>query len=274
MSLYHSMLTMPWLRFNINIVAAYIVFNVLFAIGYVLCGEGALSGAAGGTTLENLAESFFFSVQTSTTIGYGHITPAGVLSNILVGLEGMLSLLGFAIAAGFIFARFSRPNAKVLFSDHALIAPYRGITAFEFRIANQRSNQLIQVEAKVMLSRIEQDESGKKRRFYELSLERQSVVFFPLSWTIVHPIDERSPLFNVTQQSFVDSDPEVFVLLTAIDETYSQTVHSRSSYKAHEIVWDARFVDMFEPSKDGSMSVDLDRLHLYEKIESLKPAAP
>jgi inward rectifier potassium channel len=262
---YHSLITMSWLKFNLLVFTYYILVNVLFGTAYYLCGEEALLGTAGRSTVARFIDDFFFSVQTSTTIGYGRISPVGIAANVLVSVEAMAGLLGFALSTSLLFARFSKPNAKIIFSHQGVIAPYRGITAFEFRIANERSNQLIQVEVSVILSRIERDTATGSRKFHKLSLEREQVVFFPLNWTIVHPIDEKSPLFGVSRESFFDSDPEFLILLTGTDDTFSQTVHARSSYKANEIVWGAKFSDMFQKSSNGIVSVDLHRIHDIEK---------
>ncbi|MFI5236254.1 MAG: potassium transporter, partial [Gemmatimonadales bacterium] len=160
-----------------------------------------------------------------------------------------------------IFARFSRPRAQVRFSEHAVIAPYRGITAFEFRIVNERESQMFDVEAKVLLARLV-DHGGKRiRKFDELELERRRVVFFPLAWTVVHPIDDKSPLKGLTHADLAASDAEILILLIGTDETFAQSVHARSSYRADEIIWGAKFGDMFDPpSAEGVVSIDISRL--------------
>jgi inward rectifier potassium channel len=135
-----------------------------------------------------------------------------------------------------------------------------------FRIANERNSQLIQVGVQLLFSRLESTPSGPIRRFHPMSLERDEVVFFPLTWTIVHPMDEKSPLYGMTEEQFRAADPEVLVLLTGIDETFSQTVHSRCSYKADEVVWGAKFSDVFGQSSDGKLSVDLHRVHSYDRV--------
>jgi inward rectifier potassium channel len=263
LSPYQYLLTTSWPRFLGLIVLFYLVNNAFFAAAYVACGPGQIAGASATTLGARLLEMFFFSVQTFATIGYGGMHPVGLAANLLVTLESLVGLLGFALATGILFARFSQPTAKILFSRNAVIAPYRGITAFEFRIANARSNELIQVEARVMLSRLKPDGN---REFLPLKLEREKVVFFPLSWTIVHPIDEESPLWGATHEDLKDWDAEFLILLSGIDETFSQTVHTRSSYKAHEIVWGARFGDLFNsPKPDGTLSIDVSRLHQIEK---------
>ena len=269
---YHFLLNIPWARFYLIVALSYLAFNLFFAAGYMLCGPGALRGAEGITLGDRFLDAFFFSVQTSTTIGYGHISPVGVAANILVSIEAMSGLLGFALATSLFFARFSRPEARVVFSHRAIVAPYKGITALEFRIANERSTQLIQVAVKVVLNRIEHGSGGAKRRFRELSLERNEVQFFPLQWTVVHPIDAQSPLYGRTREEFYASDPEILILLTGIDETFSQTVHARSSYKGEEIVWGAKFTDMFDKSHDGIISVDLRRIHDFAEVTPFPPA--
>jgi inward rectifier potassium channel len=254
---YHALLTMSWGMYLALASLSYLLVNALFACGYLLCGPDALQGAHAGQIRSEFLRAYFFSVQTLATIGYGHISPAGLPANILVTLESLVGLLGFALVTGLLFARFSRPTARILFSNVAVIAPYHGITAFEFRIANQRSNQIIELEAKVILSRKELCGGEYIRRFHELSLERRKVAFFPLSWTIVHPIDIHSPLYGLGQGEFLESDAEVLVLLTGIDETFSQMVNARSSYKAKEIVWNAGFANIFNrPHDDGRLTIE------------------
>ena len=258
---YHALITMPWRAYFALVVGAYLLTNLLFAAAYELCGPGALE-VAGRRTMSFL-EAFFFSVQTLATIGYGRIAPVGLAANVLVTLESLVGLLGFALATGILFARFSRPMADVVFSHNAIIAPYRDRQAFEFRIANRRRNEVLEVQAEVVFSRIEGAE--RMRRFYVLPLEREKVVFFPLSWTVVHAIDEKSPLHGLTQRDLADSDAEFLVLLTGIDEGFSQTVLTRSSYKPEEIVWNAKFTNIFRRARDGRLSIDVSRIHEIER---------
>lgn len=267
LSVYHALLSISWVKFFLFIIAGYFLTNVVFAFGYVLCGPEALQGAAGKSLPDRFLEAFFFSVQTLATIGYGRISPVGLAANILVAIEALVGLLGFALATGLLFARFSRPSAKIVFSDRAIIAPYRGMTAFEFRIANERSNQIIEVELTVTMSRNEALGGKRVRRFYELPLERKRVVFLPLHWVIVHPIDESSPLYGATKDSFDASDPEFFILVTGVDEIFSQTVHARSSYKHNEVVWGAKFSNMFLPSDGGTTSIDMHKIHDIEAAD-------
>jgi inward rectifier potassium channel len=270
LSVYHSLLTITWPRFLGLTAVFYLLSNALFALGYMACGPGALGGLRSDTPQGRFVEEFFFSIQTFATIGYGVVYPRSLAANLLVTIESLVGLLGFALATGLLFARFARPTARILFSRQAIIAPYREITAFEFRIANVRSNQLIDVAARVQLSRFLPD---GRREFIPLSLERSQVVFFPLAWTIVHPIDEKSPLWGVTERELLAQEVEFLILLTGTDETFAQVVHTRSSYRAEEVVWGARFTNLFNPpTPDGVLSIDIGRLHEHEPAE-LGPAA-
>lgn len=267
LSAYHYLLTISWPRFFSIIVGAYLVANAIFATIYRLAGDSALTGMHGHTAAERFGEAFFFSVHTLATIGYGSMTPANLLANVIVTVETLIGLVGVAVMAGISFARFSRPVARILFSERAVIAPYRGGRAFMFRIANQRSSQLIDLQAKVMLTRRKRDGPGQDREFLTLALERDRVAFFPLTWTIVHPIDEQSPLRGWTGKDVIDCEAEFLILLNAFEETFSQTVHSRSSYKAAEIVWGARFRSMFEPADErGVLAVNIHKLHEIEPV--------
>ncbi|HEY6853493.1 MAG TPA: ion channel, partial [Gemmatimonadales bacterium] len=265
LSAYHTLLTLSWPRFLGLVVAAYFAANVLFAVAYLLCGPGALMGPMVGES--HLLQAFFFSVETIGTIGYGQIAPASFAANVVMTIESVSGLMGLAIVTGLLFARFSRPIAAILFSRWAVIAPYRGSRAFEFRIANRHKNELVELEAKVLYSRTRERGGRRMREFLELGLERRTVVFFPLTWTIVHPIDETSPLQGVTHEQLVAEDAEFLVLLQGTDETFAQRVHARSSYKPHEIVWQARFTDVFQPpGPDGALAVNVGRLHEFERL--------
>jgi inward rectifier potassium channel len=266
LSMYHAMLTMSWTRFFAVMVSTYFGVNILFAFGYIACGEGALAGVTDPSFWGRAQACFFFSVHTVATIGYGSISPRTLSANLLVTVEALVGLGGFALATGLLFSRFSRPEAHVAFSNQAVIAPYRDGQALMFRVVNERKSQLLEVHATVNLGRNEGGPDRIKRGFYDLGLERQRVIFFPLHWVIVHPIDKKSPFFGVSEQAFKDTQAEIFVLLSGIDETFAQTVHARTSYRASEVVWGARFKDMFVPSADGVATIDVRKLHDIEKI--------
>jgi len=261
---FHELVTMSWTRFYLLVLGIYVVTNLLFASAFLLCGEGALLGAPGRTTAGRTLDAFFFSVQTLATIGYGRISPEGLAANTLVAIEALVGMMGFALATGLLFARFSRPIAQIIFSRQAVIAPYREITGFMFRIANERTSQLFEVEATVVMSRLEGEPSERVRKFNTLTLERSKVMFFPLHWIVVHPINEASPLFGLTAEQLLESEAEFLVLLTAVDETFSQAVHARSSYKAEEVAVGARFADMFQREGEALTGIDLRRIHDIE----------
>ena len=265
LSLYHAMLNAPLWAFYAALFGAYALLNLLFAVGYLLCGPGSLHGSTALTPGERFLEAFFFSVQTLATIGYGQLSPAGAAANSLVAVEALVGLLGVAFATGLSFARFSRPLAHILYSRRAIIGPYRGMTGLMFRVINERRNQLIEVKARVTLSRMVMENGRRVRKLEPLTLERSTVIFFPLHWTIVHPIDEKSPLFGATSESLREAQAEFLILVTGTDETFSETVHSRSSYLADEVVVSARFRDMFVESPDGRPRVDMRRFHEVEK---------
>jgi len=264
LNVYHLVLTVSWARFYLFFASGYFLVNLAFAGAYYLCGEGALEGSAARMKVERFEEAFFFSVQTLATIGYGKLSPHGHAANLLVALEALFGLGGFALVTSLLFARFSRPEARLLFSEKAVVAPYRGGTGLMFRIANARTSQLLEVAATVTLSRLETVGAQSTRRFYELPLERRKVIFFPLHWVVVHPIDDKSPLAGVDAEALARSDAEVLIYLTAFDETFSQNVHARSSYKFHEVAFGARFADMFEKREDGVIAIDLRRLDRIE----------
>ncbi|MEO8025836.1 MAG: ion channel [Bryobacteraceae bacterium] len=266
MTAYHALLTVSWPKFQLIVAGTYLVTNLIFAVGFVLCGPGALRGAEGSTTAERFWEAFFFSVQTLATIGYGHMSPRSMTANFLVSIEALLGLLGFALITGMLFARFSRPVAKILYSEKAIIAPFQGETAFMFRIANQLSNQLINVEAFVSFSRWVYENGRKVRRFHELKLERPKVMFFPLHWVVVHPIAADSPMRGLTQADLENSDAEFVIMLTGVDELFAQSVHSRMSYKHDEVVWGAKYRDMFRGIEDGVISIDMSEIHSFDRI--------
>lgn len=265
-SVYHSLLTVSWPRFFGLVAAVYVGLNLFFGSLFFLCGPFALKGLS-SRPAERFLDCFFFSVQTFATIGYGRLTPDGLLPNAVVTLEALVGLLCVALATGVLFARFSRPTAKLIFSKFAVIAPYRGVTAFEFRVVNERKNQLTHLEARVMMSRLEKVGMSAHRKFYDLSLERRQVMFFPLHWTITHKIEKDSPLYNVSRGDLVNSDAEFLVMISGTDDTFSQTVHTWSSYKHDEIIWGGKFEDILEELQDGTIRIDLNRIHNFQREE-------
>lgn len=265
LTVYHAALSMSWTKFLGLLAGGYLVANALFASLYLLCGPDALGGEPAASLGGTFWKAFFFSVHTSATIGYGSIVPQGTAANVLVTIEALAGLLGFAIATGLLFSRFARPTGRILFSHNAIVAPYRGVSALMFRIVNARRSQLLELEVKVLFSRIDGGPGSEVRKYDQLALERTRVVFFPLSWTIVHPITEQSPLFGLTTADLLEREAEFLILLSGVDETFSTTVHARTSYKPDEIVFGARFANMYNPlSPEGIVSIDVSKLHDIE----------
>ncbi|MBK9248146.1 MAG: hypothetical protein IPM69_08560 [Ignavibacteria bacterium] len=267
-SFFHSLITMKWLKFYALVLCSYILLNLMFAGLYMLSGLENLSGMTTDNPIGEFWEAFFFSTQTFTTVGYGRVNPIGMASNFISAAESLTGLLYFALATGVFYGRFSRPVEKFLYSDAMLIAPYKDITALMFRIANAKNNVLSNVEIEPIMSMTITDDNGvASRRFFALKLERNRINFLTLSWTVVHPIDENSPLFSFTPQDFEESDAELLLLINGYDDTYAQNVHARQSYKWHEVVWNARFRTMFHPSDDKQRTIlDLDRINDIEQL--------
>ncbi len=265
-NIYQMLLDISWSGFLGLVVLLYLVVNTVFALLYLACGPESLAGVL-PVPEGYFLRAFFFSVQTFSTIGYGHVSPVGLLPNLLVTVEALTGLMVFTLITGLLFARFSRPQARILFSDRAIIAPYRGGKALEFRLTNALPNQLIEVEVKFIYSRIEREGDRDVRRFTNLDLELSKVTFLSLSWTVVHPILESSPLWGLDRDSLAAKKAEFLILLTGIDESFSQTVHARSSYVANEVVWDARFVSIFLPREDHEpVGIDARKLSEIEPV--------
>ncbi|MBX7185377.1 MAG: transporter [Vicinamibacteria bacterium] len=260
LNLYHTLVSCRWPTFYGLLALAYLVTNLAFALAYLACGPGALAGSTSITLPERFFDAFFFSVQTLATIGYGALSPRGLAANVLVAVEALMGLLGVALATGLSFARFARPQARIRFADKAVVAPYGEGTGFMFRLVNEQSAQLVDVDATVVFSFLDPALTGRAaRKFVPLELERSRVVFFPLHWTVVHPITAQSPLAGFDAESLSRSQAEVFILLTAFDEASSQTVHARTSYRTEEIVFGARYRDIFVGSGDQA-TIDISRL--------------
>jgi inward rectifier potassium channel len=262
---YNTLLRLTVPRLIGLLCAGYLVTNAFFAMLYWLCGPGALEGAA-RAPLRRFEDCLFFSVQTLATIGYGRLVPVTRAANVLVAFEALVGLLGFAIVSGLLFARFTRPTAKIRFSDKALIAPYEGGWALMFRLVNLRNHDLTDVRAVLSFARWAEIDGERSREFDQLPLERDAIIFMPLHWVIVHPITERSPMRGLTEAALAASEPELVCLITADDETFAQTVHARTSYDASDIVWGGRFRDMYI-ADDVHVAIDISRLHDYSKVD-------
>lgn len=262
--MYHWLITTSWTNLLIVILCSYAIANTIFASIYYWMGYSHFGGIVGYDGPERFLDLFFFSAQTLTTVGYGHVYPNATNVSTVAAIESMFGLLGFAMATGVLYGRFSRPKAVLLYSEKALISPYEDITGLMFRVANTKQNELIEIEASVVLSY--SNPETNKREFESLPLEVSKINFLPLSWTIVHPIDEKSPIYNVNKAELEKRDAELIILIKAINDTYSQTVYSRMSYKAHEFEENAKFVPVKqELGAEGKVTINLTDIHLYNK---------
>jgi inward rectifier potassium channel len=255
---YLMLIDTTWPRFFLIVAAAFLAINVIFAGLYLTLGVVHLKGLE--SDMSDFANAFFFSVHTLTTVGYGNVYPDGAWANLISSAEAATGLMVFAVATGLLFARFSRPSARIVYSKNALIAPYQDGTALEFRVANARSNTLMNMEVKVLLMTVDSSDGEPRRQFIDLALERPHIYFFALTWTVVHPIDESSPLFGKTAGDLRKLSAEILILLQGFDDTFSQEVHSRYSYPHHELIWGAKFVPSFKVDTKGGLVVEVDRI--------------
>jgi len=255
--LYHHTLTISWPTFFAIGAALYIVANLFFAVLYLL-QSGSVAKAHPGS----LADAFFFSVQTMATIGYGQMAPVTFYANVLMTVETAVGLTFVALTTGLVFARFSRPTARVLFSRVAVVGPYNGVPTLSIRIANQRKNQMLAAEVSVTLVRDEVSEEGElTRRFYDLKLMRDRSPVFALTFRVMHPIDANSPLNGMNYEKLAELHAEIVVIASGVDETLVQPVSARTSYLPHEILRSHRFADIFGWTENGRRAIDYSRFH-------------
>lgn len=255
--MYQKLITMKWTHFVAGIVMVYVGINLLFSAAYLSVGMDSLAGVTGSTAWEHFLDAFFFSAQTVTTLGYGRIAPVGAAASTIAAIESMVGLLGFALATGLLYGRFSRPNARIKFSDFAVVAPYEDKSGFMFRMANERTSELIEAEVQVMISFVDLKEG--KRDFILLPLEISKISLFPMTWTIVHPIDEESVLWGKDAKFLEACDAEFIILVKAFDDSFGTTVYQRRSYKFWEVQFGKKFVPVTTPM-DDHVRVDMHRL--------------
>jgi inward rectifier potassium channel len=261
---YHLLLTIPWTGFIAIISFLYFVANMLFALLYLLQPNGVTNTQPG-----SFSDAFFFSVQTLATIGYGVMAPQTFYTNTIVTIEAMAGLVGVALMTGLAFARFSRPTARVLFSQSVVIMPHDGIPTLMFRTANQRRNQILEAQMQVYLMRDEVSREGHAmRRFHDLRLLRRQTPSFTLSWTLMHPIDQDSPLYGMTPESLLQTNVTMIASLGGVDETVTQMIHARHTYVPQDIHWNHRFVDIFYDTPDGHRYLDYCHFHETQPLEA------
>jgi inward rectifier potassium channel len=263
---YLHLVSMPWAAFFCTLLLGYICMNLLFATAYWMLGPDALAG--GTVSSGRFFNCFYFSSQTLTTVGFGSIAPRSHLANVLAAFEALIGLLGFAVATGLLFGRVSRPSARIGFGERALIAPYQDGMSFQFRMVNRRANTLVEPEVTVAIMTVDPSDGGYKRNYEILKLEREKVLFFALTWTVVHPIDGESPFYGKSPGDLERLQAEVLILVKAWDETFSQNVNQRYSYRFDEIVWNAKFKPAFAVDGQGSMVLDVGLVGAYGELET------
>ena len=267
-SVFHTMLNMPTWKFISAIVLFFLLINLLYTIIYLLIGTDGFSGFIAVSQWGKIKEVYFFSAETFTTVGYGRVNPIGDGVNFVAAIEAMSGFLSFAVATGLIYGRFAKPKSHIVFSDHALIAPYKDKKALMFRLASYKDNHnLTNTEIKVNLGLQVQENGQASSKFYELELERSRVDTLMMNWTVVHPIDEKSPLLDLDPDDYRISDLEVYVQIRGYDDVYSTTVIQRTSYTYDEIIFNARFTTMYHESEDGKTTiVEMDKLSQYQLL--------
>lgn len=265
-SLYHTMLNMPSWKFYGTLFAFYLSINFLFGSIYFFIGKEEFQGILAVSRPDIYKEMYFFSTETFTTVGYGRVNPVGDAANSVAAIESMLGFLSFAIATGLLYGRFSKPKAFLLFSKNALISPYLEGNALMFRFVAYKDNHtLTNLDLKVNVAMLIEENGKRSFKFYDLDLERSHVESLPMNWTAVHPLTDKSPLFEYSSEELKKADVEIYVSVRAFDDVYSNVVQQRTSYTYNEILFDKKFVQMYRESDDGKTTiVELQKLHEHQ----------
>ncbi len=260
---YHLVLSMSWPSALGLLTGIYLGLNALFAWGYLL--TGGIYGARRGS----FADAFFFSVQTMGTIGYGSLYPTSTAANLLMVSESVVGLIVTALATGVVFARFSRTTSELVFSRYACISPMDGVPSLTFRIGNDRSGTIYEARVNVALVRTERTREGHVfYRLYDLALLRSTSQALERAFVLIHPIDEKSPLWGQTPESCEKAEVELLVTVAGTDETSLQPVHARHRYERKNMLWGARMADILRELPDGRLELDV------RKFDSIEPTEP
>lgn len=267
-SMYHQLLNMPRWKFTCLILLIFFIINGCYALIYFCIGSSELTGLVATTPWGKFKEAFFFSTETFTTVGYGRVNPVGDGANIVAAVEALNGLLSFAIFAGLMFGRFSKPRSYLVFSEFALISPFKDMTALMFRFAPYKDNHtLTDVQIRVNVGLKVQMDGRAEYRYYDLNLERTKVESLPMNWTVVHPIDEQSPFLGFSREDMEAADVELYVLIRGFDDVFSNLVQQRTSYTYQEIIFNGKFVPMYRESEDGKTTIlELHKLNAYVPV--------
>ena len=268
LNVYHSMLSMKRWKFITIILVFFVMINLFFAGVYLIIGIDHLGGMVAGTDLEKFGEAFFFSAQTFTTVGYGRINPIGFTASLAASLEALTGLMSFALVTGLLYGRFARPRAFIRYSKNALFAPFKEGVALMFRMVPYTKNYLMNVEVKVTLAIKIMEDGQMKNKFYNMPLDIAKATTMTANWTLVHVINEDSPLFGFTKEDMVNAEAEVLIFVQGFEESFSNTVVSRASYHYEEFIYGAKFSPMYHPNADKTSTIlHLDQLDDFIGVE-------
>ena len=261
--IYHRLLGLSWPRLGGLFMASFLSFNLTFAALFRLDPDG-LALESTNHAIPLFWRDFFFSVHTVATIGYGNVYPQSFYANAVVVAEITIGIFFFALTTGIVFARFSRPTARILFSSVAIVRRVDGVPTLMVRAANQRHNLIYSATVQVSVLRDEQIDGRTMRRFIDLALERDKNPVFALTWTIMHRIDQDSPIREWVEHQSRIGNAEIVVVLSGTDAASGQAIHGRYAYRAEDIRWDKRFADILSSDPDGVRTIDYARFHTVE----------
>jgi inward rectifier potassium channel len=265
--LYHWLITTSWKKYWLAVFLFYGSVNFIFAVFFYFAGTQNIAGISQTDGISDFMQCFFFSNQTFTTVGYGGMHPTGLFTSWLASMEAFIGLMSFALATGTLYGRFSKPRPNMKFSPNMIVAPVGELTGLQFMLANQRASNIMDLEATVNFSWVDDNNGDSVRRFKALNLELSKIAMFPLSWTINHIIDEQSPLYGMSEADMKEKEIEIFVSLRGFDETYAQTIYIRMSYTWKDLIYGAKFQKPFYVGPDGRMVMDLRKVGTYDRAE-------
>lgn len=266
--IYHYLTTISWSMFFFIIFVLFTLINGMFSLLYYIAGTEHIANFTSENFILDIVNLFHFSVQTMTTVGYGAMHPTGILTGILASVEALLGLMTFAIIAGLVYGRFSKPQAEIIYSKNILITEFEGKKVLQIRIANNLSNDLFDIESKILMIHNQKNEEGIfVKRYHSLPLVYDKINFMPMNWTLTHIIDEESPLFNLSQEEMAANKTEFIVIVASFDDSFSQLVHSKTSYLCRDIVYEGNWASVFTINDDGVRTFDLSKVDLIENNE-------